>query len=364
MNNPLISIIIPIYNAEKKLRTCLDSILSQSFSDWECLLIDDGSIDNSGKICEEYANSNDKFIVVHKENGGVSSARNLGIRESKGKWLSFIDADDHICEDYLAKLAEKQDADLILCGFKSSQGIDFLSEDNHWGKESISNGIDYLVNDRYLLYTPWCKLFKASIVKSNQLYFNTSICLSEDTVFSYQYLYYVQSVRIVRANGYFYDGIWGGGKKYVLTLNDVLYIQKTQVEAIKRLNSRFNCSIDYKYKGYWYPLVKGLYSDLTLRKIYNCYCQNNEYLSWEEFQKDKLLNLLTNSFETCVNTNSKNNVKHVYNDIRRFYEGTTLGTNGLSCSVKIFTILMSRRLHMLNILFLNIYIKIKRGKTD
>ena len=96
MNSPLISIIIPVYNAERYLRQCLDSVVAQTYTNWECLLVDDGSKDGSGEICDEYAKKSSRFRVFHKENGGVSSARNTGIEESKGEWVYFCDADDYV----------------------------------------------------------------------------------------------------------------------------------------------------------------------------------------------------------------------------------------------------------------------------
>lgn len=98
---PLVSIIVPIYNAEKTLRRCIDSILSQTFSDWELLMIDDGSTDQSGTICDQYAIKDKRIKVFHKKNGGVSSARNLGLDNARGEWITFVDADDQIISNSL-----------------------------------------------------------------------------------------------------------------------------------------------------------------------------------------------------------------------------------------------------------------------
>ena len=91
---PKISVIVPVYNVEKYLPRCIDSILSQTFTDFELLLIDDGSPDNCGKICDEYAAKDSRVRVFHKPNGGVSSARNLGLDNARGEWIAFIDSDD------------------------------------------------------------------------------------------------------------------------------------------------------------------------------------------------------------------------------------------------------------------------------
>ncbi|MDT6814838.1 glycosyltransferase, partial [Enterococcus faecium] len=94
-----ISIIVPVYKVEKYLRKCVDSILAQTFTDFEVILVDDGSPDNSGKICDEYAEKDNRVRVIHKENGGLSSARNAGIDVARGKYLGFVDSDDYIDED-------------------------------------------------------------------------------------------------------------------------------------------------------------------------------------------------------------------------------------------------------------------------
>ena len=98
---PKVSIIVPVYNAEKYLRECLDSIISQIFTDWECILVDDGSPDNSGEICNEYAKDDSRFRVFHVQNGGVSRARNIGLDNMSSEWVMFVDSDDAIAENTL-----------------------------------------------------------------------------------------------------------------------------------------------------------------------------------------------------------------------------------------------------------------------
>ncbi|OOL43593.1 glycosyl transferase family 2, partial [Enterococcus faecium] len=107
--------IVPVYKVEKYLRKCVDSILAQTFTDFEVILVDDGSPDNSGKICDEYAEKDNRVRVIHKENGGLSSARNAGIDVARGKYLGFVDSDDYIDEDMYEILYENlkiHDADI------------------------------------------------------------------------------------------------------------------------------------------------------------------------------------------------------------------------------------------------------------
>ena len=120
MPNPLITIIVPVYNSEKTLHRCVDSILDQTYQNFEILLINDGSKDHSGDICDEYAKSDTRVRVFHKENKGVSAARNTGLDNAKGAWVSFVDSDDWISSEYLNVLYKEAivtNADVVTCDF-------------------------------------------------------------------------------------------------------------------------------------------------------------------------------------------------------------------------------------------------------
>ena len=107
--NPLISIIVPVYNAQNTLNRCIDSIMNQTFYDWELLLIDDGSIDKSGEICDKYAEFDNRVKVFHKKNEGVSTTRNLGIKNSIGKYITFIDSDDEVVAEFNLQMQQNSD---------------------------------------------------------------------------------------------------------------------------------------------------------------------------------------------------------------------------------------------------------------
>ncbi len=118
----LITVVIPIYKVEKYLQKCLDSIINQSYKNLEIILVNDGSPDNCGKICDEYAKKDTRIKVIHKENGGLSDARNIGIKNANGKYITFIDSDDYITEDYveyLYELIKKYNVKLSICGIKT-----------------------------------------------------------------------------------------------------------------------------------------------------------------------------------------------------------------------------------------------------
>ena len=127
MSKPLVSIIIPVYNVELYLSKCIDSILAQSFTDWECILVDDGSKDNSGSICDNYALKDNRIKVIHQNNSGVSVARQVGIDNVCGEYCIHIDPDDWIESNMLEELynkAKSDDADMVICDyFKNEDGV-------------------------------------------------------------------------------------------------------------------------------------------------------------------------------------------------------------------------------------------------
>ena len=115
--SPKISIIVPVYNAEKTLNQCVDSIIHQSYKDWELFLIDDGSKDHSAAICDKYAQQDERIRVFHKSNGGVSSARNVGLDNAVGEWITFIDSDDWVENNYLENLYQNDENDIVASYF-------------------------------------------------------------------------------------------------------------------------------------------------------------------------------------------------------------------------------------------------------
>ena len=202
----LISVIVPVYNVDRYLDKCIESILSQTYVSFELLLIDDGSTDNSGNICEKYAELDNRVKVIHKENGGVSSARNVGIDNSNGEWIAFIDADDWIYPDYLNSFISSfsQNADLYIQGYVDSNGTRLVRPDRYWCSDELIIELDDIYLDQLYGFV-WNKLFKSSIIKANALYFNNQITMIEDLLFIYDYLLHSKSVfNISRVNYYYW----------------------------------------------------------------------------------------------------------------------------------------------------------------
>lgn len=197
-----ISIIVPVYNRGYCLRQCLDSILYQRFTDWECILIDDGSTDNSFAICQEYAANDVRFRAYHQENAGVSVARNKGLDMVNGVFVSFVDSDDCIENDCLQALyVALGDHDWVIGGMKSFS-------DGRLVNEYTFKTMTFLLEPRYenefvnleksgLLYGPCCKLYKYSIIKENKIRFLPDISYGEDRIFNSTYLLFVRSFHVL-----------------------------------------------------------------------------------------------------------------------------------------------------------------------
>ena len=197
----MISIIIPIYNCEKLLPKCLESILAQSYCDYEVLLVNDGSTDGTAMVCNEYvAKSKGKFRYIEKKNGGVSSARNIGLNNAKGEYICFIDADDYVHQDYLRCLylsACECDADLVMCTIASNHDCGSVRHFN--GKDEIIRSILTIRHNQ----GPFCKLFKRELIGT--LRFSEKVHMGEDTLFCVEYAKRCKTACYVPKMIYFYD---------------------------------------------------------------------------------------------------------------------------------------------------------------
>ena len=197
----LISIIVPVYNVEQYLDDCLISIINQTYKNLEIILIDDGSTDKSGKICDEYAKKDSRIIVIHKENGGVSSARNAGLRIAKGAYIGFVDPDDWIAEDMYEVLysnAKKYDADVSVCKYKivknrrkdNLNAINLIKHNKTIGLDAIKSMCYMLSSNKFYDCGPCNKLYKKEVVP----YFNQNISVAEDLLFNFEIYFRKENV--------------------------------------------------------------------------------------------------------------------------------------------------------------------------
>lgn len=206
-----ISIIVPVYNAEKRIRRCIDSILTQKMDDFECILVDDGSTDHSPAICDMYAKQDTRIMVIHKKNGGVSSARNAGLEKANGEWVIFVDSDDFIKSNHLSSLynatKESGETDFVLCGHYEVN-IHSITEHSYLkrqftGKSEIAQM--FYQTDLLSHMTPWDKMFRRSVIEEHHMRFDKTLTISEDRLFCYEYLRHVRGVAISPHSTYMYD---------------------------------------------------------------------------------------------------------------------------------------------------------------
>lgn len=204
--SPEVSIIVPIYNVEKYLSKCIESILHQTMTSFELILVDDGSPDKCGEICDAYAEKDSKIVVVHKMNGGLSSARNAGIKVAKGRYILFCDSDDFVSPYWIEKMftsAEKHPEACVVCDIKKvSEACNVESEDipRKSGRavsyfELYKMGLSgYSVN----------KIYNADVIRKNQIFFDEQCHFAEDVEFCVKYIQCCNSIILIDEKLYYY----------------------------------------------------------------------------------------------------------------------------------------------------------------
>ena len=200
----LISVIVPIYNVEKYLDRCIKSIINQSYNNLEIILVDDGSPDRCGEMCDEWAKIDKRIIVVHKENGGLSDARNAGIDIAKGNYLSFIDSDDYVHKDFIKVLYElciKYNSDISMCGAFETSKDENCNFNLQQGNECVKYSKTILERKDNIYCVAWNKLYKKEVFKYIRY---PKGKLHEDVAVINKILYYSNKIAITDLRLYFY----------------------------------------------------------------------------------------------------------------------------------------------------------------
>lgn len=292
----MISIIVPVYNAEQYLHRCIDSILAQSYTHFELLLIDDGSKDASGDICDEYAAKDTRVRVFHKENGGVSSARNLGLDNAQGDYITFCDADDYVGTEWLAAYRDAiaGDIDLAIQGYYVIDGRNTVEKllQPHSGNsiEAKRKLIEsQFAQDTY--YYLWVKLFRRDLLEAHHIRFDKQSVLGEDTQFISKYLEYAVSFKCIDSLGYY----------YILPSQKKIYgpnVNYTSWPILSSMNAIFNGNIPNIIFQKYYGLFKN-YTVMQLvegHSLSSChislYGRMVKALDKTHSLKDRLLNVL------------------------------------------------------------------------
>ncbi len=257
----MVSVIIPIYNSSDYLRKCLDSLKCQTYKEFEAILVDDGSTDGSSDICQEYCQDSEQFIYIRQENGGVSSARNAGLKAASGSYVVFLDSDDKIHENYLSYLVEHTAGqDLAVCGYFKVETAEVHNENEQMEEQvqmriSASEFMDAMFGVSSFGYQGylWNKIFRKDILEDNRIMFDEQIRYNEDRLFVVTYLQYCNTVSYGNVPLYYYYqressamGKLAGGYKHTMI---------TEIQAFEQM----------------IPIVQKKYQSAYTRALYDAF---------------------------------------------------------------------------------------------
>nr|WP_263325071.1 glycosyltransferase family 2 protein [Neobacillus sp. Marseille-Q6967] len=259
-DNTLVSVIIPVYNAENYLSKCIESILNQSLSSFELILINDGSTDNSGQICKAYALKDKRIKVIQIENHGPGYARNIGLQNAGGEYIQFTDSDDTLPTNFLEVMVyrmEQESADLVVCGSKIVKNNSVIYKNTveelfRFQKKPLIESFVHLL-EKGLAYSPWNKLYRKDLIQNNKIRFGTDFNLGEDALFNISYIKNSKKISFEDRVYYEYHQIDGSlvnrfyPNKY--EIQALLYLNlKKLVEELKGINSNESIYLYYQYE--------------------------------------------------------------------------------------------------------------------
>lgn len=260
---PSVSIIVPVYNAEKTIERCISSVLNQAYEDFELILLDDGSTDNSGQICDTYAGKDARIRVQHKENTGVSDTRNQGIAMAKGEYLQFLDSDDWITPDatgIFMRTVREQDCDMVIADFYRVIG-ERVSQKGDIDREGIIDRTGYAA---YMMQKPadfyygvlWNKFYKRSIIEKYRIEMDTSISWCEDFLFNMEYVRHIRSAYVVKVPVYYYVKTRGSLVTQGISMKKTIQMKRTVFSYYNSFYKDVFGAADYeKRKGQIYRFL-------------------------------------------------------------------------------------------------------------
>lgn len=197
MINKKVSIIIPVYNNENYISQCIESVENQTYKNYEIIIIDDGSTDDSLKLCKKFEKRNDKIKVISINNGGVSNARNIGIKNASGDYVCFIDSDDYVMPTYIESLIKKMNNKCLVISAYSVFNEKKDRQVKKINKQKLYIGIDIylkIVRNELFWNQPWNKMYNLNVIKENKLFFNDKLNMGEDLVFNLNYLNFIDNI--------------------------------------------------------------------------------------------------------------------------------------------------------------------------
>lgn len=333
LNNDIkISIIVPVYNVEKYLQKCIDTLINQTYKNIEIILYDDGSTDDSYKICTRASTKDKRIILLKGNNAGPAIARNNSLKYATGQYVTFVDSDDYVESQYVENMVKelyREDVDIVIAGFEKvskSFSKKYFLQESSGNREKFIKTLPKLM-EKCLVQGPCWKLFKLEIIRKNGVYFNNSWKLGEDAFFVYSYIKYVKSYSTVPCTCY----------KYIVRNSNSL----SQIYTLEKITNNIYLS------NMLNEITNGIYQDMIARALcgnYVSFC--TELFLAEESYKNKVKTL-----EWAMNQMNQCTIFGQYNEnhfVRKLF--------------KKLTILKKKRL-LINVINFRIFLK-KYRKTN
>jgi len=322
-----VSIIVPVFNLENLLPKCIDSILAQTLSDFELILVDDGSTDRSGEICDVYSNRDQRIKVIHQQNGGVSSARNTGLEVAKGDYIGFVDSDDYINKymfETLYKTATKYDADLTVCSYREVleeqyhdiDKLNVINETQHYNNRKAIQQM-YIAKSHYITYVvPWNKLYRRQLFKT--IRYEEGNIYDDETV-AHKLLYNSKKITFIDAKLYYYVQRKGSQMNSAFHIKkfDKIYALKERATYFKQVEEAdlYRKSLKhYMDMFFWYYfLAKSELNDIgkelkELKRTFDkslIHLLRNKEISWKQKIMCVFFTINPSLFELIKNGRSK-----------------------------------------------------------
>ena len=324
---PKISIIVPVYKTADKLARCINSFLKQTFYDFELILVDDGSPDDSGRICDEYAEKDNRIKAIHQVNSGVSAARNAGIKTAKGKYIGFADSDDYVSENHLAAListAECSNVDIAMCNYNFAKENGAFTKMCHGFDEGTifdENGIKNILyrnifvnKDTTGYFSLWNKIFKQSLIVEYGILMREDMSFGEDMLFVLDCLKHCRNIAFTENAGYYYymaeSGLFSKYRRDFINNISICYNEIINQTAPKSCFDNDLIPLSTKYWNYInrqisgivknekhkFLQIKGLFSNNTVKKVFSVMANMSELemniqnIQPNELKPAKLLN--------------------------------------------------------------------------
>lgn len=315
MRETLITVVVPAYNVEEYLPRCVESIITQTYQNLEIILVNDGSTDKSGEICEAYAKKDDRIKVIHKENSGPSESRNIGLETAKGEYITFIDADDFIHESYIERLyslAEMNGSEIVCCNYTRGDADDFSGVKAEKQIEERTYTADEMLRNwhgkyKHLETVIWNKLYKKELFEKNHIRYPEDCISGEDVQITHLLVANARQVTITNETLYYYfrnkQSITSSASKEKVVVNEVA--QKKRLEF-------------FQQNGYLEAYERML---IKLQKYYMLmYCRLHEDKSYRKELKEKFAQRY-NEVKSLKTTSATENILFIsFKYFYRLYE--------------------------------------------